>query len=246
MKIYFLGTNGWYDTKTGNTTCILIETKKEFIILDAGSGFYKLDRYIKNKKPIYLFLSHFHLDHIIGLHILAKFNFTQGIDIYGPIGTKKILNIFINTPYTMPMENLRTPVKLNELSTNNSISFKVEYKNLLHSTICLGYKLFLEDKIITYLPDTGVCKNIYILAKHADLLITECSYKYGQIDKNWPHLNPENAARVACDSGAKKLALIHFDASLYLALRDRKDAEKHARKIFKDTYAAYDNLELGL
>ena len=44
MKVLFLGTNGWYDTKTGNTTCILIETKKEYIILDAGNGFYKIDR----------------------------------------------------------------------------------------------------------------------------------------------------------------------------------------------------------
>ena len=38
MKIIFLGTIGWYDTETGNTVCTLIETKREFIILDAGSG----------------------------------------------------------------------------------------------------------------------------------------------------------------------------------------------------------------
>jgi len=54
-------------------------------------------------------------------------------------------------------------------------------------------------------------------------------------DKNWPHLNPRNAARVARDSGAKKLALIHFDASLYLTLKDRKKVEKQAQKIFKNT-----------
>ena len=92
MKIIFLGTNGWYDTETGNTVCVLIETEREFIILDAGSGLYKIDEYIRTRKPIYLFLSHFHLDHIIGLYTLNKFNFSQGIDIYGPKGIKKFVH----------------------------------------------------------------------------------------------------------------------------------------------------------
>ena len=68
MKIYFLGTMGWFDTKLGNTLCVLVDTGKEYIIFDAGTGFSKIDNYIKDKRPIYLFLSHFHLDHIIGLH----------------------------------------------------------------------------------------------------------------------------------------------------------------------------------
>jgi ribonuclease BN (tRNA processing enzyme) len=37
MKIIFLGTNGWYDTKTGNTVSILIVTKEHNIVLDAGA-----------------------------------------------------------------------------------------------------------------------------------------------------------------------------------------------------------------
>ena len=75
MKIYFLGTMGWFDTKLGNTLCVLVDTGKEYIIFDAGTGFSKIDNYIKDKRPIYLFLSHFHLDHIIGLHALNKFSF---------------------------------------------------------------------------------------------------------------------------------------------------------------------------
>jgi ribonuclease BN (tRNA processing enzyme) len=37
MKIIFLGTNGWYDTKTGNTVSTLIVTKEHNIVLDAGA-----------------------------------------------------------------------------------------------------------------------------------------------------------------------------------------------------------------
>ena len=75
MKVVFLGTNGWYDTETGNTICTLLQTDRFDIILDAGNGIHKVDRHIDGGKPVFLFLSHFHVDHIEGLHILAKFRF---------------------------------------------------------------------------------------------------------------------------------------------------------------------------
>ena len=86
MKVIFLGTNGWYDTDTGNTICTLINSEKYHIILDAGNGIYKADRYIHDDLPVYLFLSHFHLDHIEGLHVLNKFRFSQGLRIFGQKG----------------------------------------------------------------------------------------------------------------------------------------------------------------
>ena len=73
MKITFLGTNGWYATQTGNTICTLIETEKYNLVLDAGNGIYKLEKYLDFKKPVFLFISHLHIDHIEGLHILSHF-----------------------------------------------------------------------------------------------------------------------------------------------------------------------------
>jgi len=51
MRIIFLGTNGWYDSPTGNTMCVFIESEKYYVVLDAGSGFFKLDRHIGKDKP---------------------------------------------------------------------------------------------------------------------------------------------------------------------------------------------------
>ena len=62
MKIHFLGTNGWYSNAGSNMTCALVDTKDHYIVLDAGDGIHKLDKYIKEDKPIYLFISHLHLD----------------------------------------------------------------------------------------------------------------------------------------------------------------------------------------
>jgi len=242
MRVIFLGTNGWFDTATGNTTCILIETNKEYIILDAGNGLYKIDNYIKKKKPIYMFLSHFHLDHIIGLHILNKFNFIQGINIYGPKGIKKFLTTIINKPFTMPIKQLNTKIKLQELNRKIPIPVNLDFKRLLHPSLCYGYRFYLENKIISYCTDTGICKNLFMLAKNADLLISEASYKSEEKNRSWIHLNPEEAAKVAKKSEVKKLILIHFDASIYRNLRERKNSEVSAKRIFKNTFAAVDNI----
>jgi ribonuclease BN (tRNA processing enzyme) len=247
MKITFLGTNGWYDTSTGNTICILVETERYDIILDAGNGLYKTDRYISNKKPIYLFLSHFHLDHIIGLHILGKFNFNQGLYICGQAGTKEILNKIIALPFSMPLDRLGYKIELYDLpQKKQKIPFKFEFLPLLHSSLTLGYRFELDNKVISYCPDTGYCENAVKLAKNADLLITECAFKPGQTSDDWPHLNPETAARIAKEAAAKKLVLVHFDASIYQSLEERKQAEEVAKKIFGNTVAATDNMQIEI
>ena len=115
MEIIFLGTNGWYDSDTGNTVCTLINSDRYHIILDAGNGISKIDQHIHDDLPVYLFLSHFHLDHIVGLHVLNKFRFAQGLKIFGQKRTRAILDTIINEPFTVPLQKLPYPVEVNEL-----------------------------------------------------------------------------------------------------------------------------------
>lgn len=246
MEVVFLGTNGWYSTDLGNTQCVLVDSKESFIILDAGDGLFKLDRYIETEKPINLFLSHLHLDHIIGLHTISKFKFTQPINIYGYKGTKDGLKI-IRHPYSVPFIDLPLKIKIHELEEGkHHRPFPFTCRLLSHSDPCLGYSLELEDKIITYCVDTGICENLYKLAENADLLMAECSFKSGQDEWRWHHLKPEDAAKVAKQAGVKKLALTHFDASAFKTVQDRRDAEAVAKRIFHETTAAFDGLELKI
>ncbi len=230
MEVIFLGTNGWYDSDTGNTICTLINSKKYHIILDAGNGIYKADRYIKDDKPVYLFLSHFHLDHIEGLHVLNKFRFSQGLQIYGQKGTAKTLDTIINKPFTVPLNELPFSVAVHELSEGPyKVPFPLECRFLLHASPCMGYRIELDGKIIAYCPDTGVCENAVKLAQDADLLITECSHKPGESNPAWPHLTPQDAADIARLALARQLALTHFDAGRYITIQERLDAAKSVR-----------------
>ena len=246
VKVRFLGTNGWYATNFGNTSCVLIEAERFNVVLDAGDGIYKLDRYVTTEKPIHLFLSHLHLDHIIGFHLFDKFKFNKTMNIYGFKGVKDGLQI-MKHPYTLPLSDLSYPVEIHELEEGNyNTPFPFSCKLLFHSDPCMGYRLELDGHVITYCTDTGVCDNLLELARGADLLITESSLKPGQKLEHWGHLDPMEAAEIAKQAKAKQLLLTHFDVANYVRLEDRQEAEIAARKIFKNTMCAYDDLQVEL
>lgn len=248
MKLHFLGTNGWYSSPTGDTPCVLIDSKDRYVVFDAGNGLYKLDQYIKEDKPISLFISHFHIDHVSGLHVLNKFKFKQGLDIYVPEIKKEAFDMFVGPPFTIPPKKLSMRVSVHELSNGeHDHGFKIECRELFHAYRGFGYRIELEGKTICYSGDTGICEASLQLFKNADVLIHECSFLPGQKDeKGWGHVNPTEAAKLAKDVCAKKLILTHFDASQYTTHKKRQEAEKEAQKIFSNTIAAKDGLVIEL
>jgi len=206
MRVVFLGTNGWYDSDTGNTTCTLIETEDRYVLLDAGNGMHRAGEYMEEDKPVHLFLSHFHIDHIAGLHILVKFNHNKGMNIYGQPGTKEALKGVLKHPYTIPLDELQYKTSVHELPAGRhdvGHDYAVECLPLIHADPCFGYRFETDGKILAYCTDTGYCENAVKLARGADLLITECSLKRGQRNTGWPHLNPDDAARIAHEAGVK-------------------------------------------
>lgn len=247
MKLTFLGTNGWYDNKIGNTVCALLESEKYYILFDAGNGIYKLPNYINSKKPIFLFLSHLHLDHIFGFHIFPKFKFKNEFNVLCPKGLKKNLMRMVDHPYAMPFREMKLKVKIKELSKNcRELPFSVECRKLYHIDPSFGYRMSLDGKTVAYCSDTGVSKNSIYLARNADVLIHECAAVPKFFSGKWGHSNPEEAARVAKEARCKKLFLTHFSANKYVAMKDRHTAQKAARKIFKNTFAAREDKTINI
>lgn len=247
MAIIFLGTNGWYDSSSGNTICVLIRTNSFSILLDAGNGLAKVDSYGVEEHPAYIFLSHFHLDHIIGLHVLNKFRFREGLHISGQKGTRNILNTIINSPFSMPIDRLGYKTEIHELPEEEVMfPFHVDVLPLLHTSPTIGFRFSVDGRLIAYCPDTGYCDNAVKLGRDADLLIAECSYRPGESSPEWPHFSPETAARVAYEASAKSLALVHFDASRYTTMAQRKLAEKTAKAVFPNVIATVDGQQISL
>ncbi|KKQ27799.1 MAG: Beta-lactamase domain protein [Candidatus Magasanikbacteria bacterium GW2011_GWC2_37_14] len=241
MKIRFLGTNGWYDDKSHNTISTLIDVKDCYLILDAGYGITKSIKYLKKDKPIYLFLSHLHLDHIVGLHALPLFH-DKNVTIYLPVGMKRYYDILVRAPFT----GLGDKFKIKELKPGvykSPVNFECLF--LQHTVPTLGFRFNLEGKVITYCCDTTVCKNDLLLAKNADVLIHECSNKVGT-SGGWGHSNPVDVGKLAVRAKVKRLFLTHFAPNVYKKFSDRKWAEKQTKKYFLNTKIASENEVISL
>lgn len=241
MLVTFLGTNGWYDTLTGNTCSVLVQSKDYNVILDAGNGIAKADQYLDQELPTFLLISHCHLDHIAGLHTLNKFRFSLPLHICGQKGISRELHSIVREPFTVPFDHLPFPVRFIELvEGTHEFPFSIECRQLVHTAPCVGYALTLDGKKIAYCTDTGFCANAVLLARDADLLITECGLKPGETSPEWPHLNPGDAIRIAREARAKRLALVHFAAHTYTTLEERLEIEKRYEEECPGLVAAID------
>jgi len=199
-----------------------------------------------------MFISHFHIDHVSGLHTLAKFDFKQGIDVYVGNGRAKDFETLVNPPFTIGYKQnhrtfqLKTEIRLTEISENNEqVPFKVAALKQHHAYVDHGYRFEVEGKTIAYTGDCGFTDSSRHLAQNADLLICECSNKKTEHPDAWGHFDPIEAATLAKESNVKKLILTHFGAEVYLSKEDRVWAEREARKIFPDTAASLDGIEFN-
>ena len=100
LSVRFWGTRGSFPAAAkdrieygGNTCCVSVAAMQEMVILDAGTGLAELGKWIKSEDerqklqkgtPIYLFLGHLHIDHVVGLfQFLPFFDFGRKIVIFG-------------------------------------------------------------------------------------------------------------------------------------------------------------------
>ena len=177
MKITFLGTNGWYNYENNETSCVFVQSRNFNLIFDLGSGIKNLNKIVFKEKPTYLFLSHLHLDHIIGTHYLSSIKKLSNLTI---ILHKTYYNSFkqiFNKPYTLKYIKYKTKIRFMTFSKDKmcKVPFEFTFKKLNHSDPSYGFKLFLDNKILTYCTDTRYCENILKLSKNSDLLILECN-----------------------------------------------------------------------
>lgn len=213
--------------------CTLLRFRSWDVVLDAGYGLHRLDRYCDGSRPVFILLSHFHLDHVAGLHTLVKFRLKAGLTICGQKGTRKALGRLVNRPFTVPLSKLPYPARVLELPKEaGELPFKATVLPLKHADPVLGFRIEADGRSVAYCTDTGYCPNALKLARDADLLITECAHLPGETNPGWPHFNPETAGRLAREAGAKKLALTHFSAARYPTQASRREALRLARKVF--------------
>jgi len=127
---------------------------------------------------------------------------------------------------------------LGKLQDGKDIEFKGEKISADDATFVV------PGRKIAYVADSEPNKNSTLLAKDADLLISESTYatKEELKGEDYKHMTAKQAAQLAHMSHAKKLVLTHFSQRY----KTTDEVLENAKDIFPNTIAAFDFMKVRL
>lgn len=150
------------------TSCLSVETKDHLFVFDAGTGIIELGKEIVAKKryykDIWVVLTHFHLDHIMGLGNFAPVhdpNFS--IHLIGsndPEKTlKEVAQATFYSSFSLTKQAPKAKIDIYEILEDNyelfpGVKLSAMYAN--HPTSTMIYVLDILGKRITYSPDSEI------------------------------------------------------------------------------------------
>lgn len=190
----------------------------EHYLLDGGSGTLLkcLKAGISYRMIDRLFYTHLHPDHTMDfIPFLFATKYTPGfrrqkrLDIYGPRGFSRFYQD-LATIFDPGLLELDFDVQITELGNDRRTveTLVIESGLMKHSKDAIGYRFECNGKVLVYSGDTDRCEEIIHLARHADVLILECSFPDEM--KIPKHLTPSEAGQIAEKAHVGKLVLTHF------------------------------------
>ena len=272
MKIRFWGVRGSVAVagpKTqhfgGNTSCVEVFEKNHRVILDAGTGLralgIPLSKKDKVESDIHLFITHCHLDHIVGLPFFKPLHHPkQDICLYGPVNKNRKLQDIVASVFsqeTFPVSFDEIPAKLTfkELVRDKvSVgSLHVSSFQINHPGSTLGYVISNGKKKIAYLPDHEPIDghshfeeksqafddkynaDLKTFLKGCDALIHDAFFTDAHYEKfhGWGHSPLGYPIKLVKDCGIKRLIYFHYapEATDQELKRHRDWAAKKIKKL---------------
>jgi ribonuclease Z len=215
MRLIFLGTGGSAATPRRHTTGLYLPDQG--ILLDAGTNVFPL-RHLHGSEPLHVLMSHYHLDHSIGVFFLAAgvFHGREGlgqpeITVYGPewddrfraaAGPESPL-----FPIPLPFSIRRAPERFQVGDV------EVTTRAVAHNAPVLAYRLNLPDgQTLAYVTDTTAPGDYAEFVRGVDVLVHECTFsqRFAQYAAPAYHSETHGVARLAREAGVGTLYLTHL------------------------------------
>lgn len=257
-RLLFLGTTSGMPTPNAWFPSFLLTFQGYNILVDAGEGVQLrlIENSIGPSRIDMILISHMHGDHVFGLPgLIQSMNMTsrsKELHIIAPSELKEFLDlVFEKTSFSPDFTISFSDPLQGKTVEKGSIKIRVRGFPVCHNEIdsygyvIEGYKLKRDEMKrvfrVSYTGDTKPCEKYFHHIIDSDILIHDATFEEKMREEAhlYGHSTSLDAAEVASRSNAKLLILFHKST------RYKKNTDKllkEARKIFRNTILAEDNM----
>ena len=213
MEVRLLGTGGWLPTDERETACMYVRSGPDVLLLDAGTGARRLvtePALLEGVERLHVVLSHFHLDHVMGLAALAGLELEREIwmpaRLLAALPADEVFERLVGPPFFTGADVVGTP---REVKGDHELGpFRIEIRvQPQHPGKTIAVKV---DGRLAYCTDTAYDSENVEFARGASVLLHE-SFWSGDTTDDRGHTAAGEAGQLAAESGVERLVLVHIN-----------------------------------
>jgi ribonuclease BN (tRNA processing enzyme) len=242
-----LGSGGWIPTSTRATCSALWRRRDHALVIDGGTGVSRLVErpdLLDGVKRLDIVLTHFHLDHVVGLAYLPAVPLPRPPRIYGPgqrlegCSTMEILERLIGPPFfAVELEALVSDAGEIDESGLKLGPFDIAARvQPHHNDPTLALQL---NGLVTYCTDTSYDGGNVAFAEGTRVLMHEAWYTEDAPREESTHSSAREAAEIARQAAVERLVLIHIRPG-----GDEEALLDEARSVFENSVLGSDLLTI--
>ncbi len=213
-----------YSLYGGATACVLLEVAGGAVVFDAGTGFLNLPAHVWRERELHVFLSHLHLDHLLGIPMSPVMYDEEARVVFhseNADACEKALEALMARPlWPVGPEAFRAKVAYRGVcheAAGLPGGIRVTAMQVSHPGGCLAYRADYGGAGLVYATDCELdgdgCAGMAAFARNARWVILDAQYteEEARAFKGRGHNGAELAASVIADSGAASGLLFHHD-----------------------------------
>lgn len=215
----------------GNTPCVEVRCGSHHLIFDAGTGIRAFGNTLAKRKngDFDIFLSHGHIDHVVGLPFFAPlFVKDQIVRVWaGSLqptgGVEEAIRKLMSFPlFPLQIDALQATLEFHDVHAGDPIELRsgltLRTAPLRHPGGATGYRFDHNGRSVAYITDVEIGDGpidpaLLDLAKGASLVILDTTYTDEEYPwhAGWGHSTWQQGIKLADAAGVERLCLFHHD-----------------------------------